>query len=120
MFDWFREVGEELGGIDSVAAKKERLEKKEQKKLNRFIFSNTTKAIFIVCGVLYLVTAGSMIFALKGTEEALPYIAKYIFMSIVDIVVLFALIIGKKKGEIVALVGTFIFVVGLFLSTVLA
>lgn len=31
MFDWFREMSEELGGIDSVAAKKERMEKENRK-----------------------------------------------------------------------------------------
>lgn len=119
MFDWFREVGEELSGIDCTAAKKERMEKKEQRKLNCFIFSNEMKILIIVCGIVYLVMAGSMIVALKGTAEAILYIVKHIIMSLVDIVVIFALIFGKKKGELVALIGVFIFVVGLFLSTVL-
>ena len=41
MFDWFREVGEELGGIDSMEAKKERLERKESERLNKFIISSS-------------------------------------------------------------------------------
>lgn len=120
MFDWFREMGEELGGIDSVASKKERMEKREQKKLNRFIFSSGMKILIIALGVLYVVMAGSMIVALKGTAEATPYIFKYAIMSIVSLVIIFALIFGKKKGEIVALVGSFIFVVGMFFSIVFA
>lgn len=119
MFDWFREMGEELSGIDSKLAKKERMEKREQKKLNRFIFSNGSKALVIALGVLYLILAGSMIIALKSTTGAIPHIIKYLFMAVVDLVVIFALIFGKRKGEIVALVGSFIFVVCLFVSTVL-
>jgi len=120
MFEWFRDMGHELSGLDSRATKKERMEKREQKKLNRFIFTGGTKALIIALGVLYIVMAGSMIIALRGVEETAPHIVKYIAMSIIDLVVIFSLIFGKKKGEIIALVGAFVFVVGLFLSTVLA
>lgn len=77
------------------------------------------KILIIALGVLYVVMAGSMIVALKGTAEATPYIFKYAIMSIVSLVVIFALIFGKKKGEIVALVGSFIFVVGMFFQSYL-
>jgi len=120
MFDWFRDMGHELSGLDSQATKRERIEKREQKKLNRFIFTGGTKALIIALGVLYIVMAGSMVIELRGIEETASHIAKYIAMSIIAIVVIFSLIIGKKKGEIIALAGTFIFVVGLFLSIVLA
>lgn len=120
MFDFFKDMGLELKGIDSNAAKKERMEKREQKKLNRFIFSRGAKALVITMGVLYIFMAGSMIIALKDVTGATPHIVKYIAMSIADLVVIVALIFGKKKGEIVALVVAFIFVVGLFLSIVLA
>lgn len=119
MFDWFREMGEELRGIDSEAAKKERMEKRELKKLNRYIFSGGMKALTIALGTLYVVMAGSMIMALRTMPQTMPYIVKYVLMSIIAIVVIFALVFGKKKGEIVALIGAFVFVVGLFLSTVL-
>jgi len=119
VFEWFREIGEEIGGIDSAAAKKERLEKKELKKTNRYIFSSGTKALIIVLGAVYLLMAGTMIVTLKGMPETTLQIVKYALMSIIDIVVLFSLIFGKKKGEIIALVGGIIFVVGLFFSTVL-
>lgn len=119
MFDWFREMGEELVGIDSKAAKKERMEKREQKKLNRFLFSKGSKVLVIILGIIYLIMAGSIISALKGTPKFIPYIVKYLFMAIIDLVVIFALIFGKRKGEIIALVGCFIFVVCLFISVVL-
>lgn len=120
MFDWFRDIGLELGGIDSKAAKKERMEKREQKKLNRFIFTGGMKVLIIVLGVLYLFLSGSMIIALRSVDNSAPQIVKYIAMSIVDMVVIISLIFGKKKGEMIALVGVFLFVVGLFLSVVLA
>lgn len=120
MFDWFREVAEELSGIDSAAAKKERMEKREQKKLDRFIFSRGAKATIIVLGLLYIIMTVSTLGAVKNmSANATGVIVKSILMSILAIVVIFALLIGKKKGEIVALVGTFIFVVGVFLSTIL-
>lgn len=120
MFDWFREMGQELSGIDSEVAKKERKEKQELKKLNKFIFSKSAKIGTIILAVLYIVMAGSMISFLKNDGEHLLQIIKYIVMSIIAIVVIFSLVFGKKKGEIVALIGAFIFVVGLFLSTVLS
>lgn len=120
MFDWFREVGEELRGIDSAAAKKERMEKQEQKKIDRFIFSRGAKALIIVLGLLYIIMTICTIGVVKNmAENAVAFIVKSILMSIIAIVVIFALLVGKKKGEIVALVGTFIFVVGMYLSTVL-
>ncbi len=118
MFDWFREVFEEVGGIDPIQAKKERKEKKEEKKLNIFIFSKKMKILFIVLGLLYIIMAGSTVAALKETEGALLYIIKYIMQSIIAMIVIFALIFGKKKGEIVAVIGSFIFALGMFLSIV--
>ena len=120
MFDFFREMGEELAGIDSDAARKHRKEKAEQKKLDRFIYTRGMKTLTITLGILYVLIAVSAIIALRTIASGAGLqIVKYIFMSIVAIVVIFALIFGKKKGEIVAVIGTFIFVVGLFLSTAL-
>lgn len=119
LFDWFREVGEELCGIDSESARKQRMEKKEQKKVDCFIFSRGTKIAVILLGLLYVVMAGSTILALKGLPGVGLIILKYVLMSVLAIAVVFALLFGKKKGEIVALAGAFVFVVVLFLSTVL-
>lgn len=120
MFDWFIEMGLEMSGVDTVAAKKERMEKREQKKLNRYIFSYGMKVLIIAMGILYVAMAGSVIIMLRTLFlNATAQIVKYVLMSVDAIVVIFALLVGKKKGEIVALVGVFIFVVGLFLTTVL-
>lgn len=116
MFDWFREMGEELSGIDSTAAKKERMEKREQKKIECFIFTKKNKVLIIVMGIIYLLMSWNMIMLLNGMEKSDIYIIKYIIMDLIDIAVIFALICGKRKGEIIALIGSFIFVVGLFFS----
>jgi hypothetical protein len=120
MLDWFREIGQELVGIDSEAAKKERKEKEELKKLNKFIFSKTTKVAIIILAIIYIFMAGNMIYLLKSYKGYLLQIVKYIIMSILAIIIIFSLIFGKKKGEIVALIIGFIFIVMLFLSTVLS
>lgn len=120
MFDWFKEVVMELNGIDSNAARKARMEKREQKKLDYFIFSPVMKALTIVLGVVYIIMAIGVISAVKNMAlDSVGIIIRYVLMSIIAIVVIFSLIFGKKKGEIVALVGAFIFVVGMFLSTAL-
>ncbi|MBD5403021.1 hypothetical protein HDR58_09560 [bacterium] len=118
MFDWFREIGEELGGIDSVAAKKERMEKKEKERLNTFIFSGKMKLLIICLGILYIIMSGSTIKTLIA-EGRIAIIIKRIVMMINAAIVIFALCFGKKKGEIVALIGAFIFVLLLFLSIIL-
>ena len=118
MLDWFREIAEELSGIDSSAAKKERVVKREQKKSNRFIYSPGMKIVTIFLSILYIVLAISMIRALREQPgDTTIQIVKYVLMSILASVVSFSLIFGRKKGEIVAIIGTYIFVVGLFLST---
>lgn len=119
MFDWFKEMKLELGGIDSNAVKKERLEKAELKKLNRFIFSKGMKALIVALAVLYILISVSMIIALKSIGGQVLQIAKYTAMSILAITVIFALVFGKRKGEMVALITSFIFVIGLFISIVL-
>lgn len=116
MFDWFREIGEELGGIDSATAKKERMEKREQERLNKFIFTRNMKMLIISLGVLYIIMAGSTIKMLITAAGSTLLIMKYIVMMLNAAAVIFALCFGKKKGEMIALVGVFIFIVLLFLS----
>lgn len=118
MFDWFREVGEELGGIDSMEAKKERLERKESERVNKFIISRRMKFFIISMGVLYIVMAGSTVKTFFNAANIFLMI-KYIVMMIDAVIVIFALIFGKQKGELVALVGIFLFLLLLFLSIII-
>jgi len=116
MFDWFIKMGDELRGIDSAATHKEYIGKIEQKKNERFIFSGSTKIMVIALGVIYIFMAAGMIMILKETTGAALHIIKYLLMSVIDLIVIFSLTFGKKKGEIVSFVGILIFVSGLFLS----
>ena len=121
MFDWFREAGEELSGIDSVAAHRERMEKLRQKKLNRFIFSGMAKGIIIALGLLYLAEQMAVMAIFIGMEETkvtCTYIVKAVLLSVIDVCVMIALISKKRQGEIVALVGIIVFVIGLFSSII--
>lgn len=119
MFDWFRDMAREAAGIDSEAVKKEILAKKEIDKSKRYIFSKKAKIIIVALGLFYVVMSGTTINVLKDIEGTLLIIIKNIVMSILSILVIFALLFGKKKGEMVALIGIFLFVIGLFLSIVL-
>lgn len=116
MFDWFMDTAMELRGIDVNATKRAMEEKKRQERESRFIFSSKAKVITISMGCLYLLMTGSLLFATKGEGVSLTYIIKSIFLSLIDIVAIVAILTGKKKGEIVALVLVFIFVVTLYLS----
>lgn len=43
MFDWFREIADEMHGINTDAARLEKLQKKELEKAERYIFSKNRK-----------------------------------------------------------------------------
>ena len=122
VFDFFREMAEELSGIDSNAARKERQEQKEKEKLDRFIFSKSAKVWIVILAVLYIIMAAGSIAALRGSSGTINFglmVLKYSLMSIDALIVVFALLFGKEKGEIIALAGTFAFVLGLFVSVAL-
>lgn len=118
MFDWFKDMANEFAGIDSTAARKEVLEKKEAAKSERYIFSKRAKTTTVFLAIIYIIMSGTTISMMKNIEGSILIILKNIFMSIVAIFIIFALIFGKKKGEVAALIGIFVFVVGLFLSIV--
>lgn len=119
MFDWFRDMAKEMAGIDSEAAKKELLEKKAIEKSNRYIFTKKAKTLVIALAVIYIFMSGSTIALLKDVDGTLLLILKNIVMSILAIFIILSLIVGKKKGELAAVIGIFVFVVCLFLSVVL-
>lgn len=120
MFEYFKDVAQELSGIDTDAAKKLKIEKAEEEKKNRFIFSKSMKTMVIVFGGLYLLLAISTIAAIKDLNKPFTDCISYLILGLLDIVALFSLIFGKKKGEIIALISAFLFVCGLFVSIVLS
>jgi cytochrome b subunit of formate dehydrogenase len=119
MFDWFREIADEMHGINTDAARLEKLQKKELEKAERYIFSKKSKTWIIALSVLYIIIAGLSIFSIKNFEGTMFIILKNIAMSAIALATIFALLIGGKKGELSALVLIFIFVFCLFLSLTL-
>lgn len=110
MFEYFRDIYLESQGIDCLAAEKIRNEKKEIKRLERYLFTKKMKALVIVLGIIYLAIAGGNLYALKGSSDMWLVYLRYGGLSALDIAICMALIFGKKKGEIVAIIGIFIFI----------
>jgi len=122
MFEFFRDITQELGGIDTKKAKQLREENREIDKLSKFIFSRSMKRFVITIGCLYLLLSIILIISLfdmsevhrnSGNSVALG-VGKYITLMLIDLTVLASLFIGTKKGEIVALVGVFLFTLLLY------
>jgi len=123
MFDFFRDVVQELGGIDTTLAKKEREEKKEIEKLSRYIFSAGAKKIILTTGGLYLLLTVILIAGTVSTANVIGsvgntilQIVKYIFLAAINIIVCVSIIRGTKRGEIIALAGCILFAVLLYAS----
>lgn len=119
MFDFFKDVVREISGIDSESARKQRREKEEREKLNRFIFSQKNKTMIIVLGVLYLVMAIATVSAAKNLSNPIATIITYSVLGMLDVATLISLIFCGKKGEIAALICIFLFVCGMVLSIML-
>jgi hypothetical protein len=124
MFGFFRDIALELKGIDTTKAKKERDEKLEQEKLNRFIFSKGVKRTIIILGIIYIPLS---ILSIVGIISEASYfnadvaflIIRNIVLMLLSISICVALLIGKKNGEIFALIGSLIFVVLMYLFFIL-
>lgn len=116
MFDFFQDIILEASGIDSDKVRKEREEKKCK---DRFIFSGSAKRIVFFLGILYLVVGGFQMSVLKGQENILFPVLKFIFLSALDIAALVCLLLRKKKAEVVALVLAIIFFVVMYTTTLI-
>ena len=116
MFDFFKDIIQEAGGIDTAKAKRQREEQREIEKLSRYIFSVKAKRFIFIIGALYLFISVPMIAVYWNAPNNIIPIAKYITLIIVDIITCVALLRGTKKGEIVALISGFVFIVLLYIS----
>ena len=116
MFDFFKDIIQEAGGIDTVEAKKQREEKREIEKLSRYIFSAKAKRLTLIIGVFYLILSVPMIAVYWNVPNNIIPIVKYVTLGIVDIIACMSLLKGTKKGEIVALISGFVFIVLLYTS----
>ena len=119
MFDWISDMVREANGIDSRAAKLERKEKNELKKSKKYIYSKSMKILTFSLGVIYILLAVFTVVTLIKNSSDMTNIIKYIILALIDFVVLFSLIIGKKKGEVVAVIGSGLFVIGLLIFTMI-
>lgn len=122
MFEFFRYMTDELSGIDTEAAYKEKKEKEEREreceKENRIIFSKKAKKIVIGFAIFYVVITFTTLIAFKGVLGMISVLF-YITKMMLAIGVLISILIGKKKGEITALSLIVVFFLFLFLSNTL-
>lgn len=113
VFDFFRDMYFEAGGVDSKKADLERKLKTQEKRKSYLIFSPKMKFLIAVMGVLYLVIQIA-IFKETLTEGMFGVIAT-IILSCVDISCLVLLFLKGKKFEIAAAILMLIFVFGQYL-----
>lgn len=123
MFDFFRDMGLELMGKNSDEEARKRKEKKEQE---RIIFSKGVKRLIYIFGILYIVMGGFSLAASIQYAKVTGYATygvlqtvKFIFLSGVDIAAMVCLMNGKKKTEIAGAILVIIFVVCMYLATML-
>lgn len=113
MFDFFRDMYLEAGGIDSKKVDLERKLKSQEKRRSYLIFSMKMKFLIAVMGVLYLAI---QIAIFKETlSEGILSVVVTIILSCVDISCLILLFLKGKKFEITAAVLMLVFVFGQYL-----
>ena len=115
MFDFFRDMFWELRGLDASAVKSAQEEKRERKKLDRFIFSRITKILVVILGFFYIAVAATMLALSRSSGRQSMVIFQRVITALVDIAVIASLLSGTKKGEIFALAGIFVFFVAYYL-----
>ena len=120
MFDFFKDMFHELGGVDTKATKMLRDEKREQEKLSRFLFTKGMKAFIYVVGASYLLFASAMVAASMGIVDNSFYLIKYAVLIMIDIAICMCLLTGTRKGEIAAIVGGLLFVMLMFATVLMA
>lgn len=125
MFDFFRDMALEAMGKDSVEEERKRKEKRELERKKYCIFSRNTRIVIFAFGILYLVMGGTSLFASRQSMVGVTvgigvfkYI-KYAFLSAIDVAAMVCLLTGKKKAEIAALVLVIIFVVFMYVSSMM-
>jgi len=120
MFSFLRDIALEINGIDAKKARAEREEKREMEKLNRFIFTKGTKRTIIILGIIYIPLSVTSIVGIISDSsyidsDAILKVIISIILLLLCISICTALFIGKKKGEIFAIIGCFVFVAILYL-----
>lgn len=83
----------------------------------RPVMKKNTKVIIYILGIVYLVMAVLQILAVYGQDGILEVTIKNSFLSIVDITALVCLAMRKRTLDIVALFLVFIFMVTMYVTT---
>lgn len=113
VFDFFRDMYFEAGGVDSKKADLERKLKAQEKRKSYLIFSPKMKLLIAVMGVLYLAI---QIAIFKETlTEGMFGVVVTIILSCVDILCIVFLFLKGKKFEIAAAILMIAFVFGQYL-----
>jgi len=118
MFDFFRDEIRRYQGIDVDAYNRERSEKKEQEKNDKFIYSQKFKIVTFIIFGLYLMIAVLNIFYFKYFSGIGPFLHSSL-LSILAIAVCVFLLIPKRIFELLALAGTIIFAVLFYVSIII-
>lgn len=115
VFDFFKDVYLEAQGIDSDEARKVREERKEIKKLGRYIFSKKMKISISFLAIIYLILV-FITFKLGVNSLSVMNVIKYIILSLISLSVVVLFLFKSKKTEIIALVLIIVFITGNYLS----
>lgn len=83
----------------------------------RLVMKKKTKVIIYVLGIVYLAMAALQIFAVQGQGIISELLIKNSFLSVVDIAALVCLAMRKRTLDIVALCLVLIFMVTMYVTT---
>lgn len=115
MLDFIKDMIAEANGLDSEKMKEERRNKNKEK----HIFSKSIKVIVTIVGILYLFVAVTNISICLRQNEAFIKIGKYLFLSILDLIVMVSLLLKNKKAELTALIGIVLFVLANYIFAII-
>ena len=104
MFDFMKDLYFEVNDYDMDMIREEKKRKIEKEKADTIIFKKKTKIIFLVVGILLLVTSvATLIISVK--QMNIGGIIKNSILIVLDISTIICMMIKKKQTEVASLVG---------------
>ena len=104
MFDFMKDLYFEMNDYDMDMIREEKKRKIEKEKADTIIFKKKTKIIFLVVGILLLVTSvATLIISVK--QMNIGSIIKNSILIVLDISTIICMMIKKKQTEVASLVG---------------
>lgn len=113
MFDFFKDIRNELNGIDTLQNKIEK--PKEEDKV--FFFKKSTKRIIVITAITYIIlTLLTICSLLKNGESNFEYFIRSAIMIPLAVGIIVTSVIKKKKCEIISmiLIGIFLIILAFF------